>query len=457
MLPEPVLDRDGGGRDGGGGASGASGAAGVRRVGSRQASIAREASLTGVGLHTGSTVSLTFRPAEAGTGLVFVRTDLPGRPRLPVSPAGLTGGVRGTNLTVGAETIWTIEHVMAACYAAGVDNLEILLDAPEPPAADGSAAAFVELLSSAGVVTQSRERRINRVVRPVTFGDERGRIACFPSPEFRVSYTLQYANPLIGCQYVELALTPQTVAREVAPARTFCLMEEVEALRQANLALGGSLDNAIVVDGSRVLNESLRWPDEFVRHKVLDLVGDLATLGGTLQGHFVALKSGHRHNIALIKLLLEKQALLQIEEARVSYDIEDIRRVLPHRYPFLLIDRITEMEPGVRAVGLKNVTSNEQFFNGHFPGRSVMPGVLILEAMAQVAGVCILSLPEHRGKTPYFTGMDAVHFRRPVVPGDQVVIEVTVAKVRGSMGKVNGRALVESKVAAEGILKFTVI
>jgi UDP-3-O-[3-hydroxymyristoyl] N-acetylglucosamine deacetylase/3-hydroxyacyl-[acyl-carrier-protein] dehydratase len=423
----------------------------------RQATLAGEASLSGIGLHTGKPVNLTFAPAAPGTGVRFQRTDLPGAPEIAVEPAHLSGGVRGTNLTVREVTIHTIEHVMAACFAAGIDNVQVRLDGPEPPAVDGSAKGLVDALRGAGITAQEPARRINRVVRPFTYGDERGQIACFPHTGFRISYTLQYPNTKIGCQYREVDVTPQVIADEIAPARTFCLMEEVEALRSANLALGGSLENALVVDGDKVVNEPLRFPDEFVRHKILDLVGDLATLGGAIQGHFVALKTGHRHNIALVQQALEKQALVQIEEAKVQYDIEEIRKVLPHRYPFLLVDRITEMESGVRAVGLKNVSSNEQFFNGHFPERSVMPGVLILEAMAQVAGVCILSLPEHRGKTPYFTGMDQVHFRRPVVPGDQLRIEIEVAKVRGTMGKVTGRALVEERVAAEGVLKFTVI
>jgi UDP-3-O-[3-hydroxymyristoyl] N-acetylglucosamine deacetylase/3-hydroxyacyl-[acyl-carrier-protein] dehydratase len=424
----------------------------------RQSTIEREVALAGVGLHTGKPVTLTFVPAEPRTGVRFVRADLPGAPVLPVAPANLTGGVRGTNLTLRDVTVHTIEHVMAACLTAGIDNVIVRLDGPEPPAADGSAQAFVEKLREAGVVSQDAQRRASRVTRPFTVGDDRGHLACFPHPTFKVSYTLSYPGTVIGTQFHELEVTPETLAAGIAPARTFCLLQEVEALKAANLALGGSLENALVVDGQKLMNEGpLRFEDEFVRHKILDLVGDLATLGGAIQGHFVAIRTGHRHNIELVKTALDKQALVQIEEPKMQLDIEEIRKILPHRYPFLLIDRILECEPGVRAVGLKNVTSNEQFFNGHFPERSVMPGVLILEAMAQVAGVCILSLPEHRGKTPYFTGMDGVHFRKPIVPGDQVRIEIEVAKVRGAMGKIACKALVDSRVAAEGILKFTVM
>ena len=424
----------------------------------RQATIGKPAHLAGIGLHTGQPVQLTFEPAAPDTGVRFVRVDLPGKPEIPVQPGLLTGGVRGTNLTLGPVTIHTIEHVMAGCFAAGVDNVRVLLDAAEPPAADGSASQFLNALREAGVVQQDSARRLHRVVKPFAFSDERGQLACFPYDGFKISYTLQYPGTAIGCQFREVQVTPEVVAGEIAPARTFCLMEEVEALRSANLALGGSLDNAIVVDGAKIVNEgALRFDDEFVRHKILDLVGDLATLGGSIQGHFVALKTGHRHNIGLIAQALAQGAVLAIEEFHMPMDIEEIRKVLPHRYPFLLVDRIIELESGVKAVGLKNVTANEPFFGGHFPERSVMPGVLILEAMAQVAGVCILSLPEHRGKTPYFTGMDAVHFRKPIVPGDQVRLEIEVAKVRGHMGKVNGRALVDGKTAAEGVLKFTVM
>lgn len=426
----------------------------------RQATIAKEVSVSGIGLHTGKPVQMTFAPAEAGTGVRFVRVDLPGQPEIPVQPALLTGGVRGTNLTKADVTIHTIEHVMAGCFAAGVDNVRVRLDAAEPPAADGSATAFLNALREAGVVQQDAPRRVFKVKKPFAFNDDRGQLACFPHDTFKISYTLQYAGTAIGSQFRELHVTSDAVANDIAPARTFCLMQEVEALRAAGLGLGGSLENAIVVDGPKIVNEgSLRFDDEFVRHKILDLVGDLATLGGSIQGHFVALKTGHRHNIGLIAQALEKQALVDsaTEEAKMPLDIEEIRKILPHRYPFLLVDRILELESGVKAVGLKNVTANEPFFGGHFPERSVMPGVLILEAMAQVAGVCILSLPEHRGKTPYFTGLDQVHFRKPIVPGDQVRLEVEVAKIRGIMGKVNGRALVDGKVAAAGVLKFTVM
>lgn len=399
---------------------------------------------------------MELRPGGVGTGIVFHRSDDPSLAPLRVRPAQLTGGVRGTNLSDGKSTYFTIEHVLAACWACGVDNLEVHLDADEPPAGDGSARPFIETLLEAGIERQAAPRPVWKVVSPVTVKDEGARLVALPHEGFHVTYTLDYPGTRIGCQYLDRALDRREFQTEVAPARTFCLMKEVEALKQNGLGLGGSLENAVVVDGDQVVNPPLRFEDEFVRHKVLDLVGDLATLGGELRGHFIAAKSGHRHNIELVKKLITEGAVVMEEPSKSSYSFEEIKKILPHRYPFLLIDRITELEAGVTATGLKNVSGNEPFFEGHFPEMPVMPGVLILEALAQVAGMCILSIPEHRGRTPLFTGLDAVKFRRPVVPGDQLHLVIKVQKIRGNMGWVEGIASVDSKVVAEGILKFTV-
>ena len=425
-----------------------------------QTTLARETSMEGVGLHTGHSSKLKFIPAPPEHGIVFKRIDLPGAPLFPVNWQNVTdGGIRGTNLEVKGHTIYTVEHLLSACSGVGIDNLLIELDAPEPPAGDGSAQDFVRKFQEAGLVSQDVPRRFYRLRKAVEFSDDVGAVTAVPAEFTRVSYTLQYNNPVIGCQFKDLVLSPEVYCQEVASARTFCLLEEVELLRSRNLALGGSLENAVVVDKDRILNDGLRFPDEFVRHKLLDLVGDLYVAGKRILGHFIGHRSGHRHNVKLIKKLFQVKAL-DLEtpsETGPVFDVQRIWELIPHRFPFLLVDRILEMEVGTRAVGVKNVTINEPFFQGHFPDRPIMPGVLVLEALAQVAGLCILSMPAHQGRIPYFTGLDSVHFRKPIVPGDQIRLEIDVEKIRGNMGRIRGRAVVDGHMAAEGVLKFTVL
>ncbi|MBI2945947.1 MAG: UDP-3-O-[3-hydroxymyristoyl] N-acetylglucosamine deacetylase [Candidatus Wallbacteria bacterium] len=427
----------------------------------RQTTLAQEIAVEGIGLHKGQKATLRFRSAPPEFGIAFRRVDLPDKPVFPVNWQNVTdGGIRGTNLEMHGQTIYTIEHVLAACHGVGVDNLIIDLDASEPPVCDGSSAEFVARLKEAGLTPQNAPRRYYRLRRSVEYTEGHGSVTAVPHETTRISYTLQYENPLIGCQFKDMILTPETFASELMGARTFCLLEEVEFLRQKNLALGGTLENAVVVDKDKILNaDGLRYPDEFVRHKMLDLVGDLYIAGKPILGHFIAHRSGHKHNVALVKKLFQLKAL-ELETSEPSERLFDIRRIwatIPHRFPFLLVDRMIELQTGVRAVGIKNVTINEPFFQGHFPEQPVMPGVLVLEALAQVAGVCILSLPEVVGRTPYFTGMDAVHFRRPVLPGDQLRLEIDVERLRGNMGKFRGKALVDGKMVAEGILKFTLL
>ncbi|MBI3889959.1 MAG: UDP-3-O-[3-hydroxymyristoyl] N-acetylglucosamine deacetylase [Candidatus Wallbacteria bacterium] len=427
----------------------------------RQTTLARETVVEGIGLHKGQKATLRFRPAPAEFGIAFRRVDLPDSPIFPVTWQNVTdGGIRGTNLDLHGQTIYTIEHVLAACYGVGIDNVLIELDAPEPPVCDGSSAEFVTRLKEAGLEPQNAPRRFYRLRRSVEYSEGHGSVTAVPLDHTRISYTLQYQNPVIGCQFKDMILTPETFASELMAARTFCLLEEVEFLRQKNLALGGSLENAVVVDRDKIMNsDGLRYPDEFVRHKLLDLVGDLFIAGKPILGHFIAHRSGHRHNVALVKKLFQLKAL-ELETSEPTERMFDIRRIwatIPHRFPFLLVDRMLEVQTGVRAVGIKNVTINEPFFSGHFPEQPVMPGVLVLEALAQVAGICVLSLPEVQGRTPFFTGMDAVHFRRPVLPGDQLRLEIEVEKIRGNMGKFRGTALVDGKMVAEGILKFSLL
>jgi UDP-3-O-[3-hydroxymyristoyl] N-acetylglucosamine deacetylase/3-hydroxyacyl-[acyl-carrier-protein] dehydratase len=447
-----------------------------------QRTLAEPVSFEGVGIHTGERVLVTFEPAPVDHGLVFERRDLDGRPRIPVEPGCARydhSFGRRTILENGAAQVHTTEHILAAVVGMGIDNLLIGLDgleAPEPN--DGGTLAIIELFQGVGVVDQDAPRHPAKLKRSVTFQDGDIEITAVPSDELRLSYTIDYDDALIGAQHMSVGLNPEEFAREIAPARTFVLHRDVEALQAAGMIRGGSLDNAIVVKNGEVLNEEgLRYPDEFVRHKVLDLCGDLALLGRPLQAHVVALRGGHASHVAFVKKLAVELARSERPTSWVRepltrfnkpephdpaqdgfvFDISDIVRIMPHRYPFLLVDRITEMS-AKRVVGIKNVTINEPFFQGHFPGEPVMPGVLILEAMAQVGGVMLLNMVEDpEGRLVYFIGIDNARFRHAVTPGDQVRFELEPKRLSIRFTKMHGKAFVGDRLVAEADLMSSIV
>jgi UDP-3-O-[3-hydroxymyristoyl] N-acetylglucosamine deacetylase/3-hydroxyacyl-[acyl-carrier-protein] dehydratase len=362
--------------------------------------------------------------------------------------------------------VHTIEHLMASCYGSGVDNLLVELSGEEVPGLDGSAYPFLELFKQAGLTEQAAPRRPVQVREPVWLEEDSASVAIFPDDRFRVSYTLSYPVPGLSSQFFSAEVTPQLFEAELAPSRTFCLAQEVEQLRRLGLGKGATYENTVVVEPTgRVIQNHLRYPDEFVRHKVLDLIGDLYLLGRPLQGHVLAIRSGHALNLRLLQKL--RQVLERgkeggilashVEPEATALDIFAIERILPHRYPFLLVDRVIELIPDRRAVGIKNVTINEPFFAGHFPKRPVMPGVMIIEALAQVAGILLLNKPENLGKYAYFVAMDRVKFRRTVLPGDTLTLEAQVLKIRSKTGQMRVKALVEDKVAAEADLMFALL
>jgi len=411
-----------------------------------------------IGLHTGKPVNLRVLPAPVGHGLVFVKKHKNDY-QLKVAVENIIGISRGTNLTDGIETIYTFEHLMAAIGALELSNLILEIDADEPPILDGSGFPFYQAFKEAGIVEQEAPRPCYKVVRTCSFEEEGGILIAYPSENFSISYTLDYSNTLIGVRHLNVDFDEINPEDKLLKARTFCLLEEVEHQRSKGQALGGSLKNAVVVEGNRCLNkEGLRFSNEFGWHKVMDFFGDLSILGGKIQGRFVGVKSGHRTNINLVKKMIQEKALITESSAETPKVLEltDIKKIIPHRYPFLLIDRIINMEVGKEATGIKNVTGNEEFFNGHFPDRPLMPGVLIIEALAQVAGVCMLSMTGNTGKTPFFTGLDSVKFRRPVFPGDQLELYVKVLKARGDIGKVAATARVNGKCHVEGKLSFMI-
>ena len=409
-----------------------------------------------IGLHLGTSVEMKVNPAPANHGIVFQLTHKGGR-TLAVELGMAQGVGRGTNLSDGEFSLHTIEHFMAAVGASGLSNLLVEIDADEPPIMDGSALAFIEEFERVGFVDQAAPVPVWRVVKPCVVEHEGSILMAFPDDHFSISYTLDYRGTFIGIQHLDVNLSTVNLKDHLLRARTFCLLHEVEGLKARGQALGGSLKNAIVVDGNRCVNpEGLRFEQEFAWHKILDFYGDTSILRGPIHGRFVGIRSGHRQNIGLMKKLIEEKAVIMDNPwaNKKVLELEDIKRVIPHRYPFLLVDRITSLVVGESAIGIKNVTGNEEFFNGHFPDTPVMPGVLIVEALAQVAGVCLLSMTNNQGKTPFFMGLEQVKFRKPVFPGDQLELSIQVLKLRGNTGKVEARASVAGQVHVEGNLSF---
>jgi len=413
---------------------------------SRQ-TIGGTATVEGIGLHLGVDCHLTFRPAPSGSGIRFKRTDLPGAPVIPahVDVAVLTD--RRTQLGEDPVSVHTVEHVLAAVGALEIDDLMIEMSGPEPPIADGSARPFVEALRGAGLARNAGAVAYLELTAPVRVTDGAAEYEAFPAKNLELDVTIEFPHQAIGRQTGMYRITPDRFADELAPARTFGFMHEVEALRAMGLIKGASTQNAVVLDESGVIDTSLRWPDEFVRHKAMDCVGDLTLAGARVRARIVARRPSHRGTVQLVRAM---RASISRGTTVPELGIEDIMKVLPHRYPFLLVDRVTELEPGKRVVGIKNVTINEPFFQGHFPGHPIMPGVLIIEAMAQVGGMLLLgAIEDPSSKVVYFTSLNDVKWRRPVRPGDQLRFELDLLQVRGMMCKMKGVAKVDGEVVAE--------
>lgn len=428
-----------------------------------QRTIKTQVCLTGVGVHTGNKTRLVFTPAPPDTGVKFVRTDLPGSPEVLALARNVSDVRRGTTIAHDGAEVHTVEHVLAAIRGCGLDNVVVELDANEPPVGDGSAFAYVRMIRSAGLEEQDAPRRELVLQEPVWVAKDNAAIAVIPAPQFRISYTMDFKHPTLPAQFVSFLLTEETFEREIAPGRTFCFYHEIEYLVSQGLIKGGSLENAVVIgDGVIYSKERLRFPDEFARHKVLDIIGDLCLVGKHLRAHVIAMRSGHELNVEVARKLAaiaERSAVRTrgITPEGTVMDINEIRRILPHRFPFLLVDRIVEVKGKEKIVGIKNVTANEPFFTGHFPDNLVMPGVLIVEALAQTAGVLMLNTPENLGKLAFFMGIENAKFRKPVIPGDQLRLEVEVIRWKTKTGRVRGVAYVDGKVAAEAELTFAFV
>jgi UDP-3-O-[3-hydroxymyristoyl] N-acetylglucosamine deacetylase/3-hydroxyacyl-[acyl-carrier-protein] dehydratase len=450
-----------------------------------QQTLRETVTLEGVGLHGGDAVRMRLVPAAAGTGIRFRRVDLEGKPEVEAKVANVGETTRSTTLVWGNVRVHTVEHILAALAGCGVDNAVVELDAGEPPIGDGSARAYVRLIEKAGLLPQPEPREYYQPTSPieVVLGDST--VVVFPHDRLKISCTSVDKRGYFT-QFYSLEVTPESWARELAHARTFCFFEEIEQLIRGGLIRGGSLENAVIIRDDAVLTtEPLRYPEEFVRHKILDILGDLSLLGRPLRGHIMAVKPSHTLNCEVARQLdaqmmkplmaaqtfappparvkaggvesVEATGLVSATSDPVVHaTVEDVIRVmktLPHRYPFLMVDRVTRME-GNRITGLKNVTINEPYFQGHFPGHPIMPGVLQLEAIAQVAGILTLQQVENLGKLAYFMSADNVKWRKPVRPGDTLIIDVELTKARGKVGRAKGRCLVDGQVVSEAEVTY---
>ena len=436
-----------------------------------QQTLNRPASFSGIGLHSGNRVNMTILPAPANSGVRFRRVDLEGSPEIEARVENVAETTRSTTLARGNVKIHTVEHVLAALAGYGIDNAIIELDSNEPPIADGSSREFCRILQAAGIAPQAEKREPYSPTEPIELETGESVMTLFPDDGFKITCTSADKKGRFT-QFYSTEVTPKTWERELSHARTFCFYEEIEHLIKNNLIKGGSLENAVVIRDDAVLTtEPLRYPEEFVRHKMLDIVGDLSLLGRPVRGHLIAVRPSHAANCEMVRQILTQMtkplraaqtfvpppAKRDVPEPLVSeagaMDMEQILKVMPHRPPFLLVDRVIKSDAS-KITAIKNVTINEEYFRGHFPGHPIMPGVLQLEAIAQVAGVLLLKQIEAVNQVAYFMSAENVKWRRPVVPGDTLIIEVEMTKLRGKIGKAKGVCKVGGEIVSEAEVTF---
>ena len=420
-----------------------------------QQTLAGPTEVEGAGVHTGEPATVRFVPADPDTGIRFRRVDLDGAPEVPATLDAVSDTELGTTLADGAAEARTVEHVLSAIAALEIDNVIVEMTGPEVPILDGSFRPFMDALDGAGVVEQDRPARIWELSEPLSVdGPNGGHYVAAPADDLRVSATIEFDHPMIRRQFASFNID-ETFVDELAPARTFGFLRDKDALQEKGLALGASLENTVVLDDEGLMEgQELRFPDEFVRHKIGDLVGDLAVLGGRVRVHIVAERPSHAGNFELAKAI--RGSARRGAEGRV--DITKIMEYLPHRFPMLLVDRIVDFETGKRIVGIKNVTINEPFFQGHYPGHPIMPGVLVIEGMAQAGGLLLMDVIDNpEDKVVYFMTMDKVKWRRPVVPGDQLVFELDMLQFRRHVCRMKGQAFVDGQLAAEAELMARIV
>jgi UDP-3-O-[3-hydroxymyristoyl] N-acetylglucosamine deacetylase / 3-hydroxyacyl-[acyl-carrier-protein] dehydratase len=422
-----------------------------------QQTISEEVTLEGVGLHTGQTAHLRFLPADVNQGISFRRTDLPNADDIPAQLTHVVSVDRGTSIAKGEARMHTVEHLLAAVAAREIDNLVIEVDGPEIPILDGSFKPFYDALRQTQTLEQNEPAKYAEIGEPLNAkGPAGATYVAVPHDGLRISATIDFDHPLIRRQYLSFDVGPGAFDDNVAPARTFGFMREAEELYKRGLVKGVTLSNAIVLNETGLEHGELRFADEFVRHKIGDVIGDLALVGRRVKAHVIADRPSHAGNLELAK------AIAAAKPKNGHAPIVDINRImqhLPHRYPMLLVDRIIEYDRSAkRIVGIKNVTINEPFFQGHYPGHPVMPGVLIVEAMAQVGGLLMMDTVENiHEKVVYFMSLDNVKWRRPVVPGDQIRFELQVLQLRRQVCKMKGEGFVDGQLVAEAEMTAMIV
>ncbi|MGD0338487.1 MAG: bifunctional UDP-3-O-[3-hydroxymyristoyl] N-acetylglucosamine deacetylase/3-hydroxyacyl-ACP dehydratase [Bacteroidota bacterium] len=459
----------------------------------QQQTIKAPVSYSGVGLHTGNQCTMRFIPAPENYGIRFKRIDVGGTPEIPADIDHVVDIARGTTIAVGDIRVHTVEHVLAALSGLQIDNVMIELGNSEPPVGDGSSLPYVEALLSVGLERQDAPKDFLVIDETIQYSDEsRGvEIVALPTDDYRITVMVDYHNPALGSQHTGLFNLEKEFVKDFAPARTFCFLHEVELLREAGLIRGGNLDNAVVIvdrelsdeeiktlsvklgiEQAVILgtngilnNKSLRFKNEPARHKLLDMMGDLALIGVPLKAQILAARPGHAANIEFArkirKLYQQKKLVKKYQHEKIEgvvFDVNAIKRILPHRYPFLLIDKIIEFVLDEKVVGVKNITANEPFFEGHFPGQPVMPGVLIIEAMAQTGGIMLLNGLENPGsKLAFFMGINNAKFRKTVLPGDTLVLELQMVSKRSRISIMTGKAYVDGTLVAEAELSAMIV
>ncbi len=412
----------------------------------------------GQGIHTGNTVRAKVLPASENSGIQFCRVDLDPELRVRATVEHVRSDeMRQTSLVVGEGVVRTIEHLMATFHGLGVDNAIVEVDGDELPAMDGSSREFTEAFLEAGLVEQQAERQYIEVDHPVFVDRGDQSIILLPASSFSVSYTLSYRHTDLEDQFMSITVLPEIFEAELASSRTFCLKEEAQALLSRGFGKGANVANTLVFDQNAPIDNTLRYPNEACRHKILDLIGDLYLSGKFIRGHVIATRSGHALNTELVRKLTMSEKKPSESSFPSSLTIEQIQKIIPHRYPFLFVDRIEKFVPGVSAIGYKQVSMNDYFFQGHFPGHPIMPGVIIIEAMAQVGCAIMMSKAENLNKIGYFMSIDSAKFRAPVMPGDELRMEVEVIKNRARIGQCVGRAYVGDKLACEAEVKFAIV
>jgi UDP-3-O-[3-hydroxymyristoyl] N-acetylglucosamine deacetylase / 3-hydroxyacyl-[acyl-carrier-protein] dehydratase len=432
----------------------------------RQHTLAKAASITGTSLHTGEPVTLTLQPAPENFGIKFRRVDLEDQPFIPALAEKVQKVERATTIAEGSVKVQTVEHVLSALTGMGVDNAIIEMNANEPPIADGSALPFVELIKAAGLQEQATPRKVFEIREPIYQETRDGTIIhIVPDKKFRISCT-NVGPDGRNTQFYSTEVTPELYEKEIAPARTFVYYEDVAPLAERGLIKGGTLEAAVVIRGDTLLSKHpLRFNEEFARHKILDIIGDLTLAGRRILGHVIAVRPGHGPNTEAARAI-DKQykdmrsmvpATVNLPLGDAVLNVNEVMSILPHRYPFLMVDRIVGFEGETKCTGMKCVTINEPYFEGHFPGHPIMPGVLQLEAMAQVASVLMLRQPANQGKIGYFMSANNVKWRKPVMPGDNLFIETELLKMKRNIGQALGRCIVNGQVVSEAELMFSLL